>query len=125
MVGVLGDESPEDTGVGPGLAELLREFEADPEMAPLLAEARREIAREWYSDGAPTLARLRLAAGLSQARLAGRAATSQSHIARIELGQVDPGTDLIVRIAAALTVAPTQVFAAVRAQRTAGEAPHE
>lgn len=102
-----------------GIDELVAEFEADPEMAPLLGKARREIAREWYADGVPTLARLRLEAGLSQAQLATRVGTSQSHVARIELGQVDPGTDLIARIAAALGASPTRAFEAIRAQRTA------
>jgi len=104
--------------------ELVAEFEADPEMAPLLGKARREIAREWYAEGAATLARLRLEAGLSQAQLATRVRTSQSHVARIELGQVDPGTDLIARIAAALDVSPTRAFEAIRAQRRA-QAPDE
>ncbi len=115
-------EHPTKPAGSTGIDELVAEFEADPEMAPLLAEARRAIAHEWYSDGAPTLARLRLEAGLSQAQLAGRVATSQSHVARIELGQVDPSTDLIARIATALAVDATLVFAAIRAQRAAGQA---
>ena len=46
----------------------------------------------------------RLAAGLSQTQLAEKIGTAQSHIALIEQGKNDPGTDLITRIAEALTL---------------------
>lgn len=101
---------------GVDIDDFLRSWEADPGMAGELRRARREIADTL--DEVETLRRLRLKAGLSQALLAERARTTQSHIAHIESGAKDPQTDMIVRVAAALDVEPERVFAAVRAQRT-------
>ncbi|MBI4696154.1 MAG: helix-turn-helix domain-containing protein [Gammaproteobacteria bacterium] len=86
-------------------------------MAELVAEARRKLSRELDSIEPESLASLRLAAGLSQAQLAARVGTSQPHIARIEMGKTDPGTDLIARIAEALEQNASRIFAAVRTQR--------
>jgi transcriptional regulator with XRE-family HTH domain len=47
------------------------------------------------------LSRARAAAGLTQRELARRAGTSQSVIARIELGQASPGFDTLTRLLAA------------------------
>ena len=99
------------------LDDLITEFEQDPAFARQLGEARKTVGEALYGDAAPTLSSLRLAAGLSQAQLARRCATSQSHIARIELGQNDPGTDLVARIAAALGKDAVTVFQAVRHER--------
>jgi transcriptional regulator with XRE-family HTH domain len=63
--------------------------------------------------------RLRLAAGLSQEKLAAAAKTTQTYIARIEAGTVDPGTDMLARLAAALRTDEVTVFTAVRVQRAA------
>lgn len=101
------------------LAALMQEFESNPKMAAKLAEARRVLGSTVLRDEVHTLRALRLSAGLSQDQLAVRASTAQSHIARIETGKTDPGTDTIASIAAALGVGPEAVFAAVRAQRAA------
>ena len=99
------------------LASLVDEFEADPELAQYLTEARRNLATELYADEPETLSALRLAAGLSQAQLAERADTHQPYIARLERGQADPSTDMIARLAHALGVNDEQAFRAVRNQR--------
>lgn len=99
------------------LDALVAEFESDEETAALMADARKTLASEWYSDEANTLTALRLAHGLSQAQLASLAHTSQPHIARIELGRCDPSTDLILRIAHALDVSQEQAFGAIVNQR--------
>jgi DNA-binding XRE family transcriptional regulator len=99
------------------LQALVDELENDPEMAPLMAEARKEFAQSVYPNEHNSLRALRMLAGLAQIQLAKKSGTAQSHIARIELGQTDPSTDTIVRIAQALNVTPEQVFAAVRIHR--------
>ena len=99
------------------LESLIEEFEADHEMVDRMAEARRQMAATVYAGESETLNALRLAAGLSQAQLASKVATSQSHIARIEHGQNDPSTDLIARIAQALGIDEIKVFQAIRNQR--------
>lgn len=98
------------------LDSLLAEFEADPEMSVGMEAARRELAAVAYRDEPDTFSALRLAAGLSQSQLAKLAGTSQPHIARIERGVTDPGTDLIARISKALNVDEVRTFRAVRHQ---------
>jgi transcriptional regulator with XRE-family HTH domain len=68
-------------------------------------------------DGTVTVRKLRLSAGLSQTRLARLAGTTQPYVARLEAGSLDPGTDKLARLAAALSVSPVALFNAVRAQR--------
>ena len=97
--------------------EMVAEFEGMPGMADALREARVELGREAYESNGRSLAALRLAAGLSQTQLARRVGTSQPHVARIENGKTDPGTDIVSRIAGALGVDPEKVFAAVRMAR--------
>lgn len=81
-----------------------------------MQQARKRLADTFYADESETLSALRLAAGFSQAQLAEKALTSQPHIARIERGQTDPGTDLIARIAAALGIDDMRVYRAIRNQ---------
>ena len=92
-------------------------FEADPEKAALMTEARSNFARAVFKDGVATLRSLRLSRGLSQEQLAAKLKTAQSHISLIEMGKNDPGTDTIVSLAEVLGVQPEVVFATVRAQR--------
>lgn len=79
----------------------------------LRVEAAHELARVDVN-----LATLRLNAGLSQSDLANLVGTSQSHIAKIENGKNDPGTDFIDKLAIALGQPATNVFGAVRASRS-------
>ena len=100
------------------LRAVLAKRESDPKFSPYLVEARRRLARDAFPDaGKRSLQGLRLAAGLSQTQLAEKVGTAQSHIALIEQGKNDPGTDLIVRIAEALAVESEVVFSSIRAAR--------
>lgn len=98
------------------LEAIARKHEADPRKAQLLARARKNLATTVYANEPETLSSLRLAAGMSQVQLACQIGTSQPHIARIERGQNDPGTDMIVRIAQALKIEEDRVFRAIRNQ---------
>lgn len=88
-----------------------------------MAEARKKVSQTMYKDEQNTLIALRLAEGLSQTQLAELAGSTQPYIARIERGQVDPGTDMISRIATALKVDEATAFKAIRNQvKTRGQA---
>ena len=98
------------------LESLLSEFESEPEMLVEMSQARRQLASTLYKDEPETLSALRLAAGLSQAQLAKLVETSQPHVARIERGVTDPGTEMIARIAHALNIDEITAFRAIRLQ---------
>lgn len=100
------------------LASIISGYETDPIKAEYLAKARKKYAEDYYANEPKTLTSLRLAAGISQAQLAIKVGTSQPHIARIERGQNDPGTEMIARIASALNKNGTQIFSAIRNQLT-------
>ena len=100
------------------LSDVMAALEADVSVAKELPSARKVVGESLYGAEARTLAAMRLRAGLSQSQLAAKVGTSQPHLARIERGQCDPGTDLIVRLAAALDIDPREVFAGVRAHRS-------
>jgi ribosome-binding protein aMBF1 (putative translation factor) len=103
---------------GKRLSDIVRRFESDPVMAERLASARRRLASELVSgESLQTIRDLRLRAGLSQAKLAERARSTQAYVARIEAGTVDPGTDMVARLAFALGVDDAVVFSLVRRQR--------
>ncbi len=82
---------------------LLEEMESDPASAEHLRAGRRWVAQAFYDDE-PTLASLRLAAGLSQKQLGMAAGLEQSHISRYESGKHAPGLDTADALAAALGV---------------------
>jgi len=86
--------------------EFLDGFEQEhPEWNDALAAARQSLSKsEIAQQRLPSLARLRLAAGLSQAELARRIGTSQSHIARIESGDGDPQLSTMLRLSEAIGV---------------------
>jgi Helix-turn-helix len=94
---------------------VVEEFARDPEMAHLLGEARRRLSP--HLDGTETPRALRLLAGFSQDELASRSGTTQSYIAKMEAGRLDPGTDMIDRIASGLSIDSARLFSAIRAQR--------
>jgi DNA-binding XRE family transcriptional regulator len=101
--------------------EYVASLERDSGMAQRIGAARRSLGAALHSDEPESVAAMRLAAGLSQAHLAQRIGTSQSHIACIELGKTDPGTDVINKIARALRADPTRLFRAISAKRAATE----
>jgi DNA-binding transcriptional regulator YiaG len=90
-------------------------LEQDPDAGARLARACTRVADAL--DSTVTVRNLRLSAGLSQTKLARLAGTTQPYVARLEAGSLDPGTDKLARLAAALSVSPVALFNAVRAQR--------
>lgn len=78
------------------------EFEQSREGSEALAKGRQWVADTFYTDALPSIAKLRLQKGWSQAEFARRAGTSQSYIGRLEQGKVDPQLSTVRRIANAL-----------------------
>jgi transcriptional regulator with XRE-family HTH domain len=64
---------------------------------------------------------LRIERKLSQERLAELAGLNYKYIGRIELGKADPGADVLVRLARALTVTVGELFDTITPERTASE----
>lgn len=90
--------------------DLVAKFEAQsPENVEAIAQGRQWVAEMFYADR-PSIAQLRLQKGWSQAELAKRAETSQSYIARLEQGKIDPQMSTARKIAAVLDVS-IEVFA--------------
>ncbi|HNC91701.1 MAG TPA: helix-turn-helix transcriptional regulator [Anaerolineales bacterium] len=84
--------------------DLVAELESQsPENAEAIAHGRKWVAETFYADR-PSVAQLRLKKGWSQAELARRAETSQSYIARLEQGKIDPQISTARKIAAVLGV---------------------
>ena len=100
---------------GKPLSEFINNLRSKEVASRAMVEGRKTLSSA-LGDGNP-IRNLRLNAGLSQSELAARAGTTQSHIARVESGKVDPGTDMIAKIASALAVKPQAVFDAVYAFR--------
>jgi DNA-binding XRE family transcriptional regulator len=83
--------------------DVVSELETDPSWAEELAQARRESAEELYPNER-TLARLRLAKGMSQKALAERLKTTQAQISKLENGLGNPQLTTIVALAQSLDV---------------------
>lgn len=96
------------------LSDFVAELEADETMALHLQEARKSLSP--VLDSKLSLRQLRLATGLSQAKLGAAAGITQSHIARIESGSCDPGTETVAKLAHAIGVEDVEVFRAIRNQ---------
>lgn len=84
--------------------QLVEQEETNPEMAVAIMEGRRQVAEAFYSSGPQKLSYYRLSKGWSQKRLAEEAKTSQSYIARIETGEVDPQVSTVKKLAQALEI---------------------
>lgn len=67
-----------------------------------MEEGRVELASEFLSNEADSLMKRRLQLGFSQQRLAEAVGTSQSHIANLEAGKLDPKLSTLKRIKDAL-----------------------
>lgn len=87
-----------------------------PDNSDAIAQGRQWVAQTFYAQGT-SMAQLRLGKGWPQAELARRAETSQSYIARLEQGQVDPQLSTVQKIAAALGV-PVEVLVQALLQGT-------
>lgn len=96
---------PKGEKPGKSLVEVARWFE-DTGGREALQTARRDLARLKERAGEPgDLKTLRLAAGLSQAELAVALKTSQSYVARLEMGQIrNPTARRVVQIAQTLGI---------------------
>ena len=83
--------------------DLVAELEQSTANAKAIAQGRQWVAETFYTDR-PSVAQLRLLKGWSQAELAKRTETSQPHIARLELGNVDPQISTVKKLAMVLGV---------------------
>lgn len=92
---------------------LVEQAETDPIAKVAIADGRKAIAENYYGAEPRSLAFFRLQKGWSQKELAMRVGTSQSYIARVEAGDVDPQVSTLRRLAVALEVEPEVVFNAV------------
>lgn len=93
--------------------DLVAELEQSDEVAEAIAKGRQWVAKSFYSNQPSSIAQLRLQKGWSQAELAKRASTSQSYIARLELGNVDPQVSTVIKIAKALGLPVAAVVKAI------------
>ncbi len=87
--------------------------EQHPAAKQAIATGRRTVAEHFYAEGPRTLAYHRLQKGWSQKELAARLGTSQSYIARLEAGSIDPQVSTLTRLAAALEIRPVEVLEAI------------
>ena len=76
------------------------------------------MADSYYASQPRLLSWYRLHKGWSQKELAGRMGTSQSYIARLEAGNVDPQVSTLQRLAAVLEVSPALLLDALSAGAT-------
>ncbi len=83
--------------------KLLLELEQDEETAAQLQEGRKWVASEFYQER-PTLASLRLSAGLSQKQLGAACGMEQPHVSRYESGKHEPLLTVSMNMARALGV---------------------
>ncbi|WP_202636732.1 helix-turn-helix domain-containing protein [Rugosibacter aromaticivorans] len=93
--------------------DLVTELEQSPEATEAIAKGRQWVAKNFYKDQSPSIAQLRLQKGWSQAELARLTDTSQPHIARLELGRVDPQVSTLKKLAKALNVSIATVVQAI------------
>lgn len=93
---------------------LVAQEENDPALKKALAEGRTAVAENYYAQQRP-LSYFRLRNGWSQKELAERMSTSQSYIARLEAGDIDPQVSTLRRLAAVLDVQPSVLFDAIAA----------
>ncbi len=90
--------------------DLVAEFQSKSTAnAKEMSKGRQWVAETFYKDR-PNLAQLRLKKGWSQLELAKQASTSQSYVARLERGKIDPQFSTVRKIAEALEV-PIEVLA--------------
>jgi predicted transcriptional regulator len=82
-----------------------------------MASARRWVGRSGYAGQPATLAAFRLARGLSQKQLAERLGTSQSYVARLEAGQIDPQFSTVRRVCSELGIDLARFARALEARR--------
>jgi DNA-binding XRE family transcriptional regulator len=87
--------------------------ERDPAIASAIAEGRKLVAETFYATPTQPLCYYRLRKGWSQKQLAERASTSQSYIARLESGAVDPQVSTLRRLAEVLGMPAAELLNAL------------
>ena len=94
---------------------LVAELEQDPAMKAAIADGRAKLAEHVYSGEEPRrLAFYRLRKGWSQKELAQRMRTSQSYIARLETGGIDPQFSTVLRLAEVLDASLSELATAMK-----------
>jgi|GEM_PF-4952134 len=84
--------------------KLVESLEHDTAEANQLSEGRKWVADTFYKDAAPTLASLRLAAGLSQRQIAESCGIEQPHVSRYESGKHEPSITIAAKMAKAMNI---------------------
>ncbi len=96
---------------------LVHELEGEPSTATQLSEGRKWVAEAFYSE-MPSLASLRLAAGLSQRQLGAACGIEQPHVSRYESGKHEPSISAAQSMAVALNVSLDTFFQAWQKTRS-------
>ncbi|MEO6081281.1 MAG: helix-turn-helix transcriptional regulator [Steroidobacteraceae bacterium] len=91
---------------------LVEQEEKDPLTKQTIAAGRVAVAENHYAAQKP-LSYYRLRNGWSQKELAARMGTSQSYIARLEAGDIDPQVSTLKRLAAVFDVQPSVLLDAL------------
>jgi len=89
---------------------LVERIQTDPETQQAIAAGRRAVAEHHYAGSPRTLSYYRLQRGWSQKEFAALLGTSQSYVARLEAGSIDPQVSTVKRLAAVLGVEPIAVL---------------
>lgn len=92
---------------------LVEEEEKDSASRDAIAAGRRAVADNYYADGPKRLIWFRLTRGWSQKELARRLGSSQSYVARLEAGDIDPQVSTLQRLAAVFEVPAAELLEAV------------
>lgn len=92
---------------------LVAEAEQDTGTRQAIAAGRQAVAENFYAGEAKSLSWYRLKRGWSQRELATRMSTSQSYIARLEAGEIDPQVSTLQRLAAVFEVSAASLLDAL------------
>lgn len=117
---VSAEKPPAKPIIGTPIGALIAKREQDPKRAAALTRARKKIGEMLSDDSGLSLSRLRLAKGLSQAKLAEMMGSQQPYIARIESGGDDDiKYSTMQKFAEALEVDVSTICAAIQSMREA------
>ena len=93
--------------------DVIEHEERDPAVKQAIEAGNKIVAEEYYAATPRRLAYYRLRNGWSQKELAHRVGTSQSYIARLEAGEIDPQVSTVNRLAHALEVPASEILDAI------------
>jgi ribosome-binding protein aMBF1 (putative translation factor) len=100
---------------GTRVSDRMARLESNPKRAAALARARAKLGAVSARDLHPTLASLRLRAGMSQSQLAQKMGTKQGNVSRWEADPTTMQVLTIMRLAEALGVDDAAIFEIVKA----------